>query len=176
MFVALLSVWLLAITASAQPQNDTTLLGPDTVVERQLTRDEEHLYQLALTKGEYVNVAVEQHGIDVIVKTRRPNGRTIADFQEEFRRQGQENVELVADADGVYTLVVTRAIGPLDQGSYLVRITSRRAATDADRSMQDARTLMTCAGELESAAQLDEARTTFERALVIVQGARGSED
>jgi CHAT domain-containing protein len=175
MLVALLSGWLLAITASAQPQTDTKVLGPEAV-ERQLPLGDEHIHQLALAKGEYVSLAVEQRGVDVIVQTRRPDGRTIADFQQELTRHGREEVELVADADGVYTVAVERAIGPLDPGSYVVRMTGRRAATDADRSMQEARTLRTCGSRLEAAAQLDEARSTFERALEIVERVRGAED
>src|SRR5262245_9015719 len=102
--LAFLSGWLLASTVFSHPQQDVNTLGPDTVVERQLTRGDEHVYQLALTKGDFVSVAVEQRGIDVIVQTRRPDGRTITDFQEELRRQGRETAELVAEADGVYTL------------------------------------------------------------------------
>jgi CHAT domain-containing protein len=151
------------------------VLGPDAV-ERRLPRGDEHLYQLALANGEYVSVAVEQRGVDVVVQTRRPDGRTIADFQQELTRHGQEDVELVADADGVYTVAVKRAIGPLDPGSYVVRIAGRRAATDADRSMQEARILRTRGSRLEAAAQLDEARSTFERALEMVERARGAED
>src|SRR5262245_26880277 len=111
MLVAFLSGWLLAITVFAQPPKAVNRLEPGTAVERQLARGHEHLYQLNLAKGDYVNVLVEQRNIDVIVQTRRPDGRTIADFQDEQRRQGQEDVELVAEMDGVYTLSVKRAPG-----------------------------------------------------------------
>src|SRR5262245_56786072 len=115
--IAFLCVWLLAIAISSQPPSSITPLDPEPAIDRPIARGEEHLYQLTLARGEYVHVVVEQRGVDVIVQTRRGDGAAIADFQEEIRRQGQEDVELVADADGPYTLAVRRAIGPLDSGS-----------------------------------------------------------
>src|SRR5215475_12748342 len=112
--IVFLSVWLLAIALSAQSPSNITPLEPETVVERPLSAGEEHLYQLSLAEGEYVTVTVEQRGIDVVVQTRRCDGTVIADFQEEIRRQGQEQIDLVAEADDVYTLAIKRALGPLD--------------------------------------------------------------
>jgi CHAT domain-containing protein len=174
--IVFLSVWLLALALSAQSPSNITPLEPETVVERPLSTGEEHLYQLSVTKGEYVSVTVEQHGIDVIVQTRSCDGSSIADFQSEHRRQGREEVELVADADGVYTLAIRRAIGPLDPGSYVIRVAGRRTATDADRAMQEARALRSAAGRLQSAAKLEDARATLERALAIAERVRGAED
>ena len=91
--IVFLSVWLLAIALSAQSPSNITPLEPETVIERPLSTGEEHLYQLSLAKGEYVSVTVEQHGIDVTVETRRCDGSSIADFQDENRHQGQEQVE-----------------------------------------------------------------------------------
>src|SRR4051812_10988380 len=106
--IVFLSVWLLAIALSVQTSSNITPLELDTAIERPLLRGEEHLYQLSLAKGEYVSVTVVQHGVDLIVQTRRCDGTVIADFQEEAGRQGREQVELVADADDVYTLAIRR--------------------------------------------------------------------
>src|SRR5262245_47798796 len=127
MLVAFAAVWLLAITAFAQPPEDEHLLEPHTVVQRPLARSGEDFYRVALTKGDYVSVAVEQRGIDVVVQTRRPDGSAIADFQEEMRRQGRETVELVADTAGVYTLAIRRAVGPDGTGAYEAAGTGRQA-------------------------------------------------
>src|SRR3954471_12061594 len=174
--IVLLSVWLLANALSAQTSSNLTPLELDTAIERPLFRGEEHLYQLSLAKDEYVSVTVEQHGVDVVVETRRCDGTVIADFQEEIGRQGREQVELVADADDVYTLAIRRGLGPLEPGSYAIRIESRRAATDADRALQEARALRTTGSTLELAARLDAARSKFERALSIVERLRGPDD
>jgi CHAT domain-containing protein len=152
-----------------------TVLEPGTTVERELVRREEHLYQLTLTKDECVSVVVEQRGIDVIAQVRRPDGSVIADFQSEIRRNGAERVDIVADAGGTYVLAIRPGPG-LASSSYAIRIAGRRAATDADRSMQEARSLLTAGIELKSVARQSEAQTLLERALTIVEAVRGSDD
>ena len=158
------------------PGRTPAVLEPSTAIERPLAPREEHRYQLAMTAGEFVSVIVEQRGIDVIVQARRPDGSAIADFQQEIRRQGEEQVDVVADADGTYILAVKAGPG-IASGSYAIRVAGRRAATDADRSMQEAR--IASQGrrrQLEAAARLDEARSMFERALTIAEAVRGPDD
>ena len=152
-----------------------TVLEPETTVERELGRREEHFYQLELAKDECVNVIVEQRGIDVIVQARRPDGSVIADFQSAITRDGAERIDIVADESGSYVLAIRPGPG-LASGTYAIRITGRRAATDADRSMQEARSLLTAGIGLKSAARQGEARPLLERALTIVEAVRGPED
>jgi len=174
--IVFLCAWLVALAIPSQSPSNISPLEPETAIERPIARGEEHLYQLTLARGEYVHVVVQQRGIDVVVQTRRGDGTAIADIQEEIRPQGQEDVELVADANGTYTLAVRRAIGPHDSGSYVIHIAGRRVATDGDRGIQQARSLRTDASRLESAMKLDEARSTFERALALAERVRGPED
>ena len=164
--------------AGAVPwQNDEAIsLDTSSVFERQLARGEEHRYRIALTAGEYLRVIVEQSGIDVVVQTRGADGQVIADFQEEIRREGQESIELAADTSGSYTFVIKPAPAIVAPGSYAIRVASRRAATDADRSMQESRKLRTAAAQLSDEDKFAAARPLLERALVLVEGARGAED
>jgi CHAT domain-containing protein len=151
------------------------LLEQGMATECTLSRGEEHLYQLALTAGEHVRVIVEQRGIDVVVQARRADGTPIADFQEEIRPEGREQVDVVADAAGIYSLAIKPGPGA-GSGSYAIRVDGRRPATDADRALQDARALRTAAAGLELAAKLDEARRLFERALTISEAVLGPDD
>jgi CHAT domain-containing protein len=161
--------------ASAEGLEDVALLEPGITAERELANRQEHLYRLALTKDECVSVIVEQRGIDVVVQARRPDGSVIADFQSEIRRDGQERVDVVADVSGDYLLAVKPGPAAVS-GSYAIRVAGRRAAMDADRSIQEARVLRTAAVELESAAKLDEARRLFERALAIAEPVAGIDE
>jgi CHAT domain-containing protein len=174
---ALCVAWLVAVHlhASGYVVQDVAVLEPGISTEHELGPGQEHLYQLALTKDESVRVIVEQRGIDIIVQARRPDSSVIADFQSEIRREGQEQVEIVADAAGAYVLAITSGPGIMS-GSYAIRLDARRAATDADRSMQEARALRMAAARLESAARLDEARALFERALAIAESVAGVDD
>ena len=89
--------WLpIAITAvaafalAAQGAAETTILKPGTAVERELQGGQEHLYSLTMAAGEYAGVTVEQRGIDVVVEVRSADGKLIAEFDSESRKQGRE--------------------------------------------------------------------------------------
>ena len=165
------------LRAAAAPQatDHAALLEAGLPIERELGPRQEHLYRLALAKDEYVRVIVEQRGIDVIAQTRRPDGSVIANFQSEIRRQGEEQVDLVADTSGTYVVAITPGPGAV-AASYAIRIEGRHAASEADRSLQEAQALRTAAVRFESVAQFAEARLRFERALAIVQTLRGDDD
>jgi CHAT domain-containing protein len=160
------------ISAFATPE--ATLLEPGAVYERPLARGQEHRYQIALTKGEYIGLTVEQHGVDVVVETRGPDG-VIADFQSELRPQGEERADLVADTSGLYTVAILPGEWT-PPGAYAIRVAARRMATDADRSTQESRKLRTRAARVGHAGQLGEARLLFERALRISEEVLGPDD
>src|SRR5262245_42847262 len=111
-------------------------LEAGTAVDRELSRGQEHLYQLSLANGEYASVVVEQRGIDVVVQARRPDGTVIADFQTEIRRDGQELVDIVAGAAGSYVLAIKPGPGPVS-GSYSIRLAGRRPAVSSRTPTQD---------------------------------------
>jgi CHAT domain-containing protein len=167
---------LLASAGYAQNRPDAVTLEPGGAVERQLTRGQEHRYQIALTAGECANVVVEQLGIDIVVHARDPRGVLIADFQDEIRVRGHEPVEVVANADGIYTLAIHAGPGSVAPGSYAIRLIGRHPASDADRAIQESRTLRRSALGLQQAGTFDESRRQFERALQIAEGVRGSFD
>jgi len=155
---------------------DVAVLDSDALIERHLSRGEEHHYQLALTAGELARVIVEQQGLDVVVKVRDADDHTIDEFQEEIRRDGMERVDVVAGRAGTYALTVVPAEGVVDRGAYTIRLDSRRPAVDGDRVMQESRSLRTAAAQLERAGRFDEARPMFERALSLSESVRGPDD
>jgi CHAT domain-containing protein len=160
-----------------EARRDATVLLPDQTIERELTRGEEHRYQLALEAAECVRVIVEQRGIDVIVRISRPeSGPPIAEVQDEIASRGHETVDIVADEAANYTLAIAPARGIISAGSYTIRIDSRHAATAADRSLQDARRLRTVAARRSELDDFAGATTLLEQALTITEEARGPKD
>jgi CHAT domain-containing protein len=165
------------VSPQAAAAADSTVLDA-APIQRRLARGDEHLYRLALTAGEYARVIVEQHGIDVAVQTRQPDGTVIADFQDEYRRDGVEQAEIVAAAAaGTYTLAITAPPGSAASGAfYVIRLVTRRVATDADRAIQESRGLRTAAARFERVGKLDDARPLIERALALAEPLRGPDD
>ena len=70
--------------------------------------------------GEYVNVIVEQRGIDVSIQIRGVDGSVLADFDDEITSTGQEQPEIVAGASGTYTLAIKPAAGMIKPGAYAI--------------------------------------------------------
>ena len=92
------------------------------------------MYRVALAGGEYVEVLVEQRGIDASVTLRDPAGRPIAEFDDETGPSGQEQIDLAAETTGTYSVTVAAARGATVPGAYAIRVSERRMATGRDRS------------------------------------------
>ena len=162
--------------AAAEPRRqDVTALDSNGAIERQVAIGEEHLYRVTLAAGECATIIVEQRGIDVIVRARREGGTDDVEFQEEVRPNGQEQVDVVADKSGSYILAIAPSNG-IYSGTYAIRAVTRRAATDSDRSMYEARRLRTTALGLAKAARFTDARQPFERAITISEAVRGPDN
>src|SRR5947207_2051906 len=55
-------------SAVAQSAPELTTLEPGRAIERELSGEEKHVYQIALAEGQYASLTVEQRGIDVVVQ------------------------------------------------------------------------------------------------------------
>lgn len=165
----------LSPVASESRQQDPIEIGSEAAIERPVAIGEEHLYRLTLGAAECATVVVAQRGVDVVVRVRRVGGIGVVEFQEEIRPNGDERVDVVADEAGAYTLAIAPSRG-VYSGTYAIRVTARRPATDADRSLYEARRLRTVAQDLNTAARHEEARPLLERALAISEAGRGPND
>jgi CHAT domain-containing protein len=166
----------LLLSSAGDQDSDLTALVPTEPVLRQIARGEEHRFRVSLAAGEYASVLVEQRGIDVGVSVRNGDGTALAEFQDEIRPDGDERVEIVANTAATYTLVIRPADGARSPGGYAIRMAPPRAATDADRRMQQSRTLRTRGRQLERAGRYAEARLVLEQALALAESVRGADD
>ena len=121
------------VALGAQAGEETTVLGAGKTVERQLQGGQGHLYSLTLAAGEYAGVTVEQRGIDVVVDAGSADGKVIAEFDSESRKQGREQVGLVADSPVTYYLRIKAKYPKDPPAGYEVRVTDVRPATELDR-------------------------------------------
>jgi hypothetical protein len=72
-------------------------LEQDKPITRELAISKIHTYQLTLAEGDFLRIAIEQHGIDVAVRLIGPDGNQISETNAELRKQGEEVVSQVAD-------------------------------------------------------------------------------
>ncbi|MGH9837545.1 MAG: tetratricopeptide repeat protein [Blastocatellia bacterium] len=182
--ISLLMFWALAdasafaqtsATNAAQAAQDALPLEPGKPITRELAGGQSHPYRITLDAGQYLNVVVEQRGIDVVVTLFGPDDKQIAEFDAEIRRHGQEIVSQVAEAAGSYRLNVQAKQKEAPAGHYEIRVAELRAATENDRDLQEARKLIVEMIRLYRAGKYGEARPLAERALEIREKSLGPE-
>src|SRR6266850_4856062 len=94
------------IVIGTQNTQEVTTLEAGKPIDRELAGGEKHGYQITLAEGQYASLIVEQRGIDLITRLLGTDGKPIVDFDAEIRNQGEEPVELTAEATGNYRLTV----------------------------------------------------------------------
>lgn len=170
------SARLLARPASTQPSaQEVTALEASKPIERELAGGQEHSYDIRLAEGQYASLIVEQRGLDVVVQLLAVTGKIRLSFDGEYRSQGEEKVEMVAEAAGSYRLSVKASSKSAPTGQYEIRVAELRAATKNDRLMHEARKLEADGGRAFSAGKYQDARQFAEQALTISENVLGTE-
>ncbi len=153
--------------SKADDEKEARLLEPGKPHRRELAGGQRHVYRIRLAADQFLKAVIEQDGIDVVARLLGPDGKQIMEFDSERRLRGRETVAQVAEGEGDYRLVVQPRQKAAQAGAYEIQIEELRAATDADRALQEARKLYKKAIDLRNAGKYDEALSPFERALEI---------
>ncbi|MGH9843947.1 MAG: CHAT domain-containing tetratricopeptide repeat protein, partial [Blastocatellia bacterium] len=148
---------------SAENEQDALAPEPGKPVEREIAGGQSHNYQMTLTEGQFLSVAVEQRGIDVAVRLLGPDGKLIYEFDSEIGSRGQETVLLVAEVSGNYRLNVRATQNGAPAGRYEIRMAELRVATEKDRSLYDLRKMNQKVEDLFRAGKYDEAFPVAEK-------------
>jgi hypothetical protein len=98
----------LGVSVNSSTQNDQEArdLTPDAPIERELKRGEAHIYQVALEAGQFLQVTVEQKGIDVALKAVGPDSQLIDDVNRVGDTREMEGISVVGEVSGPYRLEV----------------------------------------------------------------------
>jgi len=122
----------LSLVKPAEAQSKSASLQPGVTIENALAIGESHSFTINLEEDQFLQLVVDQHGIDVIVRVFSPKGKSLGEFDSPNGAEGPENVSLVSVTPGVYRIEVA----PLGQmanapaGRYEIRILELRHATD----------------------------------------------
>ena len=103
-------------------------------IEREMKGGESHFYEITLEANQYLNVVVEQKGIDVVVQVIAPDGKTIMEVDSPNGAQGPEPVSLITETSGRYQLKVSSLDNKASQGRYEIRLLALRVPTASDRA------------------------------------------
>ncbi|MFN7929797.1 MAG: tetratricopeptide repeat protein [Blastocatellia bacterium] len=156
-------------------QNDALPLTPNVPRERALTGGQTHSYQLSLLAEQYIQIEVEQKGIDVVVRLLSADNKILADVDSPNGSEGPELLTFVTDAAGNYLVEVRAGDANAAPGKYEIKLAALRNANAQDRALVEARKLANEALRLEMQSKLDEALKLAERVVALREKVLGAE-
>jgi CHAT domain-containing protein len=102
-------------------------------VERALSGGEEHAYSVRLERGQFLHLAVDQRGIDVVTAVTDSVGREVVAVDSQLGIFGTETLCFVADHDDLYRVSVDAFDPEVVPGRYELSVVAVRPATALDR-------------------------------------------
>lgn len=160
-------VLLFMLPGYAQTAPESVTLSLNQTLESPLAGGQRQSYRLTLTKDVYVEAWLEQQGVDVAVTVSGPDGKPLAQFDNDPRPQGRELLTFIAAAEGNYGLNVEARAKNAPAGRFTLTLKAARPATGNDRAAQEARQLSADALRLAGTGKLNEAVPLAERALTL---------
>jgi hypothetical protein len=163
--------------AIVNAQSVAAALQPGEPVERTIARGEAHAFSIRLDRDQFLQVVVDQRGIDVVVRLFAPDGKRLGEVDSPNGTSGPEGLSLVARAPGLYRIEVT----PLGQdentvrGRYEIRILDLRPATREELESADNREVAKDKGIallVEAAEALQQIRLPETRVRAQIQAAQ----
>jgi tetratricopeptide (TPR) repeat protein len=152
---------------STATQTEVHKLEAGTPIERELRGGESHTYEIVLQAEQFLNMVVEQRGIDVVVEVIGPDGKQLMEVDSPNGTVGPEPLQLVTKAAGVYRVVVRSLEQAVPVGKYEIKVYAVRAATEYDRTQSEVAELNKKVEQLIETGNYDEALPLAQRALTI---------
>jgi hypothetical protein len=135
---------------AAQSAEEYQSLEPGTPIERELSGGQSHFYRISLTSGQYLQIVVDQRGIDVVVALFAPNGEKTSEIDSPNGAAGPEIVSTIAEAAGTYRIEVRPLEKAAKAGRYEIKVEALREATAKDKYRVAAESIYREAEQLRS--------------------------
>jgi CHAT domain-containing protein/Flp pilus assembly protein TadD len=145
-------------TVAQQPPPE---LKAGTPIQRNLGGGASHHYRILLATGQYLRVRIEPHDIDVLVTLFTPDGGQL--IERDRNEEGPEVVQIIAEHDGDYLLVINVPDKAAAPGNYRVKIEQLRSATPDDRSRTLAESITVAGEQLQAQTTAESLRQALEK-------------
>jgi CHAT domain-containing protein/Tfp pilus assembly protein PilF len=160
---------------NSQNQEAITTLVAGTPAEHDLGPGDQQSYQIALEAGQCAKLTLEQRGIEVLVELLGPDKSLLAKFNDEALPTGAQQISFVAEKAGTYSVRVKANLKGVPSGTYRMRLDETHEATDADRTVFEARKLQTQSSLLVTTGKYGEALPFAEQALAVAENSPASQ-
>jgi CHAT domain-containing protein len=151
------------------------VLRPGESVERPLAAGDRHEFRVDVDAGHVVDILVDQRNIDVVIDVHDARGNRVAHAQDNIKTTGVERTTVTGDGSGAHLVTITAGAPRVARGTYTIRMTTPRPATDRDRDLCEAIRLRSEVAQLLEADNPNESVELATRALDLVK-AGGAED
>jgi len=168
--VKLLPVTSAQASASIARQGNDDEIVVGKPVERELAGNAAHNYRLRVEAGQYLQLLVEQRGIDVVVSLFDADGKKLTEIDSPNGTQGPEPLAILVEQTGTYRLEVRSLEKDAPAGRYEVKIVAQRLATPQDKQQIAAERLTAEADQLytqNTAESRRKALAKYEQALAL---------
>jgi hypothetical protein len=133
------SALLLALTCSALPivgaqvPRENTSLQLGNSLSRTVSRGQGYRFNIALERDQFTQIVVDQHGIDLVVRTYGPDNKPLGEFDSPNGTDGPEIARIAALTPGNYVVDVS-PLNPNEgsNGRFEIRVTELRRATETE--------------------------------------------
>ncbi|GEM_PF-1926712 len=116
------------LLAPALYSQEPRVLNAQSAFDTALAAGTAHDYVVQLSKGESVELVVTQMGVDVVVEVRGSNGSLLKSIDSPTGRNGDEQVEIIAQKSGKYVIRVRPFDSREPPGKYRLAVTALRSA------------------------------------------------
>jgi len=153
-------------SGTGRPSELPKLLEPGKTIEQSLKSGDEHLYEIVLGAGQYLNAVVEASGIDLSVTVADPDHRILIDGEKQAGPWGAaRKIMILSDKPGRYSLKIKAGKDSANIGTYTIKNIEVRAATRKEQNSVEATNLDSQIASLVEQNNLDQAITFARRAL-----------
>src|ERR1051326_980286 len=84
-------------------QTDTIpIIEAQHPINRAMKGGESHNYQIELAADQFLNLIVDQQGIDIVVVVTKPDGSVLMEVDSPNGNNGPEIIQMIADVSGCY--------------------------------------------------------------------------
>lgn len=123
----------LTCTIEAQLPREITNLQLGNSISRTVSRGQGYRFNIALEQDQFAQIVVDQHGVDLIVRTLGPDNKPLGEFDSPNGTDGPEIARIAALTPGTYAIDVSPLDPNLERGGrFDIRVTELRRATETE--------------------------------------------
>jgi CHAT domain-containing protein/lipopolysaccharide biosynthesis regulator YciM len=163
-----------ALQDAKQTSKEFTKLPLNKILEKELSVGEVHYYEIELKANDYLNLLLEQKGVDVELKFFSPSNELVKLVDSPNGKNGKNLLEIIVNLSGIYKLEVNSSETTL--GQYSISIMQLHPATDKDKEIVKAKRLAEETEDFRKKGKYDEALPLISEAVEISRRVLGEED